>query len=68
VKGQVMIALESTGARLHRLASFALHDEEFVGLSGLLERIDAVTAEDVRRVASAYFNPERQLELRLGPA
>ena len=68
VKGQVMISLESTGARLHRLASFALHDEEFVGLSGLLERIDAVTAEDVRRVARVYFNPERQLELRLGPA
>jgi predicted Zn-dependent peptidase len=68
VKGQVMISLESTGSRLHRLASFALHDEEFVGLSGLLERIDAVTTEDVRRVAGEYFNPERQLELRLGPA
>jgi predicted Zn-dependent peptidase len=68
VKGQVMISLESTGSRLHRLASFALYDEELVGLSGLLERIDAVTAEDVRRVASEYFNPERQLELRLGPA
>jgi predicted Zn-dependent peptidase len=68
VKGQVMISLESTGSRLHRLASFALYDEELVGLSGLLERIDAVTTEDVRRVASEYFNPERQLELRLGPA
>lgn len=68
VKGQVMISLESTGARLHRLASFALHDEPFIGLTGLLERIDAVTVEDVRRVAGEYFEPERQLELRLGPA
>jgi len=67
VKGQVMISLESTGARLHRLASFALHDEPFVGLGGLLERIDAVTAEDIGRVADAYFRPDRQLELRLGP-
>lgn len=68
VKGQVMISLESTGARLHRLASFALHDEPFLGLTGLLERIDAVGTDDILRVASEYFPPERQLELRLGPA
>jgi predicted Zn-dependent peptidase len=67
VKGQVMISLESTGSRLHRLSSFALHDEPFVGLSGLLEKIDAVTPDDVGRVAAEYFRPERQLELRLGP-
>jgi predicted Zn-dependent peptidase len=68
VKGQVMISLESTGARLQRLASFALHDEEVVDLTGLLARIDAVGADDVLRVAEAHFRPERQLELRLGPA
>ncbi len=68
VKGQVMISLESTGARLHRLASFALHEEPFLGLDGLLERVDAVTVEDVRRVAEKYFNPDRQLELWLGPS
>lgn len=68
VKGQVMISLESTGARLHRLASFALHDEPFVGLSALLDKIDAVTSDDIRRVAGEYFPPDRQLELRLGPA
>jgi len=68
VKGQVMISLESTGARLHRLASFALHDEPFLGLNDLLERIDDVTSADIRRVAGDFFHPDRQLELRLGPA
>jgi predicted Zn-dependent peptidase len=68
VKGQVMISLESTGARLHRLASFALHGEPFIGLSGLLERIEAVEPDEVRRLAGEYFRPDRQLELRLGPA
>jgi predicted Zn-dependent peptidase len=66
-KGQVMLSLESTGSRLHRLASFALHDEPFIGLDALLEKIDAVSGEDIRRVAGEYFHPERQLELRLGP-
>ena len=67
VKGQVMLHLESTGARLHRLASFALHDEPFLGLDGVLAKIDAVTEDDVRRVARRFGDPERHLELRLGP-
>jgi predicted Zn-dependent peptidase len=68
VKGQVMLSLESTGARLHRLASFVLHDEPMLGLDELLAKIDAVTPADVHRVAAEYFDPDRQLELRLGPA
>lgn len=67
VKGQVMLSLESTGARLHRLASFALHDEPFRGLDDVLARIDAVTPDDILRVAGQYFDPARHLELRLGP-
>lgn len=67
LKGQVMLSLESTGSRLYRLASFALHDEPFLGLDGLLAKIDAVTADDVVRVASEYFEPEAHLVLRLGP-
>jgi predicted Zn-dependent peptidase len=67
VKGQVMLSLESTGERLHRLASFALHEEPMMGLDGLIAKIDAVTPDDVRRVARSHFEPERHLELRLGP-
>jgi predicted Zn-dependent peptidase len=67
VKGQVMLSLESTGARLHRLASFALHEEPFLGLDGLLARIEAVTVEDIGRVAENFFHPEAQMVLRLGP-
>lgn len=67
VKGQVMLSLESTGSRLHRLASFALHEEPFVGLDALLARLDSVTVEDIARVARRYFDPDAHLELRLGP-
>jgi predicted Zn-dependent peptidase len=67
VKGQLVLSLESTGARLYRLASFALHDESLLSLGELLDRVDAVTVDDVGRVAREYFQPERQLELRLGP-
>ena len=67
VKGHVMLSLESSGARLHRLASFALNNEPLTGLTELLSKIDAVTVDDVLRVAKAYFDPTRHLELRLGP-
>ena len=67
VKGHVMLSLESSGSRLHRLASFALNNEPLTGLTELLSKIDAVTVDDVLRVAKAYFDPTRHLELRLGP-
>ncbi len=41
VKGQIMLSLESTSSRLYRLASFALHEEPFLDLDGLLTKIDA---------------------------
>ena len=68
VKGQVSLSLESTGARLYRLASFALHEEPFLGLDALLEKIDSVTFDEVREAAARYFDPDRHLVVRLGPA
>jgi predicted Zn-dependent peptidase len=68
VKGQIMISLESTSSRLYRLASFALYEEPFLGLDDFLAKIDAVTQDDILRVARAYFDPQQHLELRLGPA
>lgn len=67
VKGQIMLSLESTGARLYRLAGFALYEEPFLDLDDVLGRIDAVTAEEVAAAAATYYDPERQLLLRLGP-
>ena len=66
LKGQIMLSLESTGARLYRLASFALHGEDFLSLDQLLKKVDGVDADDVV-AAAEYFDPERQLLLKLGP-
>lgn len=68
VKGQIMLSLESTGARLYRLAGFALHDEPFLTLDELLARVDAVTEAEVSEAAVACFHPDRQFVLQLGPA
>jgi predicted Zn-dependent peptidase len=67
VKGQIMLSLEATGARLFRLVGFALHDEPFTTLDQLLAKIDAVTLEQAAALARRYFSPEDAFLLRLGP-
>ena len=68
LKGQVMLSLESPGARMGRLAGFVLHDDRYRPLDQMLAEIDAVTGDDVAAVAAEFFAPERQTVVRLGPA
>ena len=67
VKGQMMLSLEAPGARLHRLAGFALHGEPFAGLDEVQGMIDAVSGCDIVRVAGEVLDPERLFALCLGP-
>jgi predicted Zn-dependent peptidase len=67
LKGQVMLSLESPGARMGRLAGFVLHGDEYRPLDQMLAEIDAVGADDVAAVAAEFFAPERQTIVRLGP-
>lgn len=67
LKGQVVLSLESPGARMQRLAGFVLHDDRYRSLSEMLADIDAVTSEQVAAVAAEFFPAERQAVVRLGP-
>jgi predicted Zn-dependent peptidase len=67
VKGQMVLALESTGSRLQRLAGCALYQEPYLGLDTLVARVDAVTNDEVAALAAEYFDPDRQVLVRLGP-
>jgi predicted Zn-dependent peptidase len=68
LKGQVMLSLESPGARMGRLAGFVLHEDAYRPLDQMLAEIDAVTGDDIADVAAEFFAPERQTVLRLGPS
>ena len=67
VKGQVMLSLESTGARLLRLVGSALFGEPRLTLDELLGAIDGVSRTEVGECAARFFDPEGQTLLRLGP-
>jgi predicted Zn-dependent peptidase len=66
-KGQVMLSLESPASRMNRLATVALHEEEYRPLDRILADIDAVTMDEVAVLTAEFFAPERQMILRLGP-
>ena len=67
LKGQIMLSLESPGARMARLAGFTLYDDRYRPLDEMLAEIDRITPEQVTEVAREFFAPERQTVLRLGP-
>ena len=67
VKGEILLSLESSVARVHRLAGFALAREPFIPVEDLPKRMDLVSQRDIMRVASEVMDPQRQYVLCLGP-
>lgn len=67
VKGQIVLSLESSNARMHRLVATALFDEPFRSVDEVMQCVDAVTLDEVAAIAAEYFAPDRQTVLRLGP-
>lgn len=67
LKGQIMLSLESTGSRLYRLASFALHREPFLTLDEVLRKLEEVDMAAVKEAAAEFFQPQRLLLFKLGP-
>jgi predicted Zn-dependent peptidase len=67
LKGQITLSLESVSSRMYRAASVELYGEPYRTLDELLALIDAISVEDVARVAEAYFDPEQMTVVSLGP-
>jgi predicted Zn-dependent peptidase len=59
VKGRIVLALESTAARMNRLGSSVLSDLPILSVDEIVERIDAVTASDLHELAIELFAGER---------
>jgi predicted Zn-dependent peptidase len=67
LKGRVVLALESTGARMNRLGSEVLAGAPLLSLDEVTERIDAVTLEDLAALAGELWAPERLSAAGIGP-
>ena len=59
VKGRVVLGLESTLARMNRLGSSLLVDLPLLSVDEIVERIDAVTRDDLAALAQELYAPDR---------
>ncbi len=67
VKARIVLALESSSARMHRLGSSVLHGMPLLGLDEVMARVDAVTLEDLRELVGELWVPERLSAAGIGP-
>ena len=58
LKGSLMLSLESSTARMSNLARQEMYFDRFYDLDELIEKIEAVTAEDLTELANEFFNTE----------
>lgn len=68
LKGRVVLALESTGARMSRLGSELLAGGPLLSLDEVVERIDAVSLPDLSALVAELWAPERLSAAGIGPA
>jgi predicted Zn-dependent peptidase len=67
LKGRVVLALESTGARMNRLGSEILAGAPVMPIDEVVARIDAVTHQDLVELTEELWTPERLSAAGIGP-
>jgi predicted Zn-dependent peptidase len=67
LKGRVVLALESTGARMNRLGSEILAGAPLLSLDDVVERIEAVSLEDLGALVEELWAPGRLAAAGIGP-
>ncbi len=58
LKGSLMLSLESTTARMSNLARQEMYFDHFVGLDEIIERVEAVGVEDLKKYAEESFQTD----------
>ena len=66
LKGSLMLSLESSTARMSNLARQEMYFDRFYDLDELIEKIEAVTAEDLQSLANEFFKTESVAVTALG--
>jgi len=67
LKGGLMLGLESTGSRMSMLARSEIYHGRQITLDELIAKVDAVSADDVHRMARHVFSPGRLSMAAIGP-
>ena len=66
LKGSLMLSLESSTARMSNLARQEMYFDSFFSMDEMIEKIEAVTAEDLQDLAQRFFRTESIAVTALG--
>jgi len=66
LKGSLMLSLESSTSRMSNLARQEMYFDRYYDLDELIQRIEAVTADDLISLANEYFKTESVAVTALG--
>jgi len=66
VKGRMVLSLESTAARMNRVGTAVLNDLPLLTLDEAVDRVDAVTLDDLAELTDALLAPERMSAAGVG--
>ncbi len=66
LKSNIVIGLESSGSRMSNLARQQMYFGRFFGIEEIVSEIDAVTPDQIQRLATDLFRPEQMALTLLG--
>jgi predicted Zn-dependent peptidase len=58
VKGRIVLSMESTASRMHRLGRSVLTETPLLSIDEVLARMDGVTGEQLQELARDFYRPE----------
>ena len=68
LKGRLVLSLESAATRMHRIGRAVLTGTELLEVDEIVERIDAITADDVQALGAEFWDPSRLSIAAIGPS
>ncbi len=67
IKGNIILAMESTDSRMNRLAKGEFYFGRYIPLDEIIGSMEKVTATELQATAEQIINPERLTIVALGP-
>lgn len=67
LKGSLLLGLESSSSRMSRLGKLEISLGRYITLDEVVAKIERVTLDDIRRIATDLFDPQRMCFTALGP-
>lgn len=67
IKGGMLMAMESTSTRMARMAKCIMYHGKMIPIAEIIEKVDAVTREDIQGCAQELFAPNQCALVVLGP-